>query len=63
MEKLNGLHNSQALTNKMTLNDVYRAFNDAVAEPPPEFRRVMQGMDQTNIIPTRTRRRVTFAAQ
>ena len=63
MEKLNGLHNSQSLTNKMTLNDVYRAYNDADSDSTPEFRRIMHGMDQNNIIPSCTHRRVTFASQ
>ena len=63
MEKLNGLHNSQSLTNKMTLNDVYRAYDDANSDSSPEFRRVMHGMNQNNILPSRTRRRVTFASQ
>ena len=35
MEKLNGLHNSQSLTNKMTLNDVYNAYIDANSETSP----------------------------
>ena len=64
MEKLYNLRNSQALTNNMTLNDVYRAFSDAHSvSSPPEFRRIMNGMDQDNILPSRTRRRVTFATQ
>ena len=63
MEKLNGLHNSQSLTNKMTLNDVYRAYNDVNSNSSPEFRRIMHGMDQNNIMPARTRWRVTFASQ
>ena len=39
MEKLYSLKNSQSLTNNMTLNDVYKAFNDANSDSsPPEFR-------------------------
>ena len=61
MEKLYNLRNSQALTHNMTLNDVYKAFNNANSDSSiPEFRRIMDGMDHTNILPTRTRRRVTF---
>ena len=63
MEKLNSLHNSQSLTNNMTLNDVYKAYNDANSDPSPEFRRIMHGMNQDNILPSCTRRRVTFASQ
>ena len=55
MEKLSGLHNSQSLTNKMTLTDVYRAYNDANSDSSPEFRRIMHGRDQNNIISSRTR--------
>ena len=64
MEKLYNLRNSQSLTNNMTLNDVYKAYNDANSDSsPPEFRHIMDGMDQNNILPSRTRRRVTFATQ
>ena len=64
MEKLYNPQNSQSLTNNMTLNDVYRAYNDAILDwSPPEFRRIMNGMNQNNILPSRTRRRVTFASQ
>ena len=63
MEKLNSLHNSQSLTNNMTLNDVYKAYNDANSDSSPEFRRIMHRMNQNNILPSRTRRRVTFASQ
>ena len=63
MEKLNSLHNSQLLTNNMTLNDVYKAYNDANSDSSPEFRCIMNGMNQNNILPSRTRRRVTFASQ
>ena len=57
------MHNSQSLTNKMTLNDVYKAYNDANSGSSPEFRRIMHGMNQDNILPSRTRRRVTFESQ
>ena len=63
MEKLNSLHNSQSLTNNMTLNDVYKAYNDANSDSSPEFRRIMNGLDQNNILQSRTQRRVTFASQ
>ena len=63
MEKLNSLHNSQSLTNNMTLNDVYKAYNDANSDSSPEFRRIMHGMNQNNILLSRARRRVTFASQ
>ena len=64
MEKLYNLQNSQSLTNNMTLNDVHKAYSDAnSASSPPEFRGIMDGMDQNNILPSRTRRRVTFASQ
>ena len=63
MEKLKGLHNTQSLTNKMTLNDVYRVYNDTNSDSSPEFRRIMHGIDQINIMPSRTRWRVTFASQ
>ena len=41
-----------------------KAFSDVNSiSSPPEFRRIMNGMDQDNILPSRTRRRVTFATQ
>ena len=63
MEKLNSLHNSQSLTNNMTLSNVYKAYDDANSDSSPEFRRIMNGMNQNNILPSGTRRRVTFASQ